>query len=129
MSERDRILFILRPLAKELDPVEDALKVVASETGLSGLASTGLPDGNVVTEIVKAIYEADLLVADLTDMNPNVFYELGVAHALNRSCLLIISEHGDGLGGLPFDLRDGLRVEDLSRCWRPDEATLGRRTR
>src|SRR5260370_37561658 len=45
--------------------------------------------GNIVRDIVSHLCEAELVVADLTDQNPNVFYELGVRHALGKSTILL----------------------------------------
>jgi len=46
-----------------------------------------------------------VLLADLTGKNPNVFYELGLAHALAKPVILI----AETLDDIPFDLR-ALRV-------------------
>ena len=42
-----------------------------------------------------------MLLAELTDRNPNVFYELGIARALQKPVVLISSNESD----VPFDLR------------------------
>lgn len=60
-----------------------------------------IPESGVITEQIKGgLREADLVVADLTERNPNVFYEVGIRHALNQP--LITISQGD-LGSLPFD--------------------------
>jgi hypothetical protein len=57
---------------------------------------------NVVMEDVKAaIATADLVIADLSDQNPNVFYEVGIAHTLGKPVLLLSQSIED----VPFDLR------------------------
>jgi hypothetical protein len=57
---------------------------------------------NVVMEDVRtAIAKADLIVADLTGQNPNVFYEVGIAHTLEKPVLLLSRSIED----IPFDLR------------------------
>lgn len=56
---------------------------------------------NILSDIVQAIASSDLIVADLTGANPNVFYELGIAHALNRPTIMLTQDIED----LPFDLR------------------------
>jgi hypothetical protein len=57
---------------------------------------------NVVMEDVRAaIASADLIVADLTGQNPNVFYEVGIAHTLGKPVLLLSRSIED----VPFDLR------------------------
>jgi len=59
--------------------------------------------GAITRDIVDRLASADLVVADLTDLNANVFYELGVRHALHgKGCLMVIDE--DRTNGIPFDL-------------------------
>jgi nucleoside 2-deoxyribosyltransferase len=52
-------------------------------------------------QIWRGIHSADVLVAELTSKNPNVFYELGLAHALEKPVVLVSSNQED----VPFDLR------------------------
>lgn len=59
----------------------------------------------IMPDIWRFLSEAKVLVADLTGRNPNVFYELGLAHALQKPVILVTSNLDD----VPFDLR-GLRV-------------------
>lgn len=44
---------------------------------------------------------ADFIIADMTERNPNVFYEVGYAHAKDKLCILITSNADD----IPFDLK------------------------
>ncbi|WP_321794997.1 hypothetical protein [Caballeronia sp. J97] len=55
----------------------------------------------IVDDIWQGIREAKLLIAELTDWNPNVFYELGLAHAISKPVILISKSIDD----VPFDLR------------------------
>ena len=55
----------------------------------------------VMDDITKSIRRARLIIADLTGKNPNVFYEVGIAHALNKQVLLMTQSIDD----VPFDLR------------------------
>lgn len=57
---------------------------------------------NILKDIIQPIFEADIIIADLTDLNPNVLYELGVAHTFNKKTIIITQ---DDLGQLPFDLK------------------------
>ena len=56
---------------------------------------------NILSDIVQGIVSSDLIITDLTGANPNVYYELGIAHALNKNVILLTQE----IGELPFDLR------------------------
>lgn len=58
--------------------------------------------GSINKSVIQHIYNADLVIADLTDLNPNVFYELGVRHALRNGTILVAL---DGTK-LPFDVGD-----------------------
>lgn len=55
----------------------------------------------IVDDIRKSIVKAQLIVADLTGRNANVFYEVGIAHTLNKVVLLLAQSIDD----VPFDLR------------------------
>jgi hypothetical protein len=65
-------------------------------------------DVHTVERIVDAIYtqiaRAQFIVADTTGKNPNVFYEIGYAHALGKKVILLVQDTQD----IPFDI-SGLR--------------------
>ena len=58
--------------------------------------------GSITRDLLGRLYRSDAVIADLTDLNPNVFYELGVRHALRSGTILI------ALKGTrpPFDVGD-----------------------
>jgi hypothetical protein len=51
-------------------------------------------------DIWLAIQRADVIIADVTGRNPNVFYELGIAHTLGRRSLILSQRSSD----IPFDI-------------------------
>ena len=57
--------------------------------------------GKIVDQIWSGIHDAKVLVAELTGRNPNVFYELGLAHALQKPVVLVSSNEED----VPFDVQ------------------------
>jgi len=59
------------------------------------------PD-SISTQVIRRIRESDLIVADLSGHNPNVFYELAVAHGYERPVIHMISA-GETM---PFDIAD-----------------------
>jgi len=59
----------------------------------------------IMADVWRMIQDARVLVADLTEKNANVFYELGLAHAIGKPVVLI----ADNIGDVPFDLQP-LRV-------------------
>ncbi len=63
--------------------------------------------GNFVKGIVNKIYTADLVIADLTGMNPNVFYELGIRHTLKNNTIMITQS----VDNIPSDLKNYISIE------------------
>ena len=62
--------------------------------------------GSIVEEVWDAIHHCDLAVVDLTAHRPNVYYEMGIAHALGKPTLLLVhSEDGNVPDDIPFDIR------------------------
>lgn len=57
--------------------------------------------GEITTQIVSDLIEADLLIADLTGQNANVFYELAIRHSFRKPYIQIVEEGTE----LPFDVR------------------------
>ncbi len=55
---------------------------------------------NIPSEIIKAIIAADVVIADISEPNPNVYYELGVSHCVGNKTIAITSN----LNTLPFDI-------------------------
>ena len=57
--------------------------------------------GAFIKDILMQLNQADVVLADLTDMNPNVFYELGVRHTLRTRTILVSQTMDD----VPSDLK------------------------
>jgi nucleoside 2-deoxyribosyltransferase len=54
---------------------------------------------SILQRIYNQIAKADVVVADMTGRNPNVFYETGYAHALGKNVILLTQNAND----IPFD--------------------------
>ena len=61
--------------------------------------------GIILRDIVKGIVESEVVIAEITPVNQNVFYELGYAHALDKPTILLAERDAP----LPFDV-SGYRV-------------------
>lgn len=99
--ESDILVFM--PFSSELEPVyEDHLKSVAQKVGKSiARADDFFTNDQIVNEIWTALLNTKLIIADCTQRNPNVFYEIGLAHAVGKPTILITQNSED----IPFDLR------------------------
>jgi hypothetical protein len=103
------------PFRQGLNNVYNAIKNTVEDYGrlICQRADEITRSDRITSDIQKSIIKARLLVADLTDRNPNVFYELGLAHALNKRVILLTQNSDD----VPFDLQE-------IRCIRYDPANL-----
>lgn len=77
--------------------------------------------GDIRTDMFQELLIADLVIADLTIGNPNVWYELGVRHALRARGVVLISG-----GGVPmaFDLYTDRKLRYSIKNSGPDPDTL-----
>jgi hypothetical protein len=81
---------------------EDHIKPTCASLGLTvRRADDFFTADAIVEDIWKAIVSARLIVADCTDRNPNVFYEIGLAHTIGKPTILLTQRAED----IPFDLR------------------------
>jgi hypothetical protein len=96
-------VFVLMPFSEELQPIyEDHIKNVCSELNLTAARADDFFAARlIISDIWSAIYHSQIIVADCTGRNPNVFYEIGIAHTLGRPTILISQSIED----VPFDLR------------------------
>jgi hypothetical protein len=96
-------VFVLMPFKDDMLPVyEDHIKPTCASLKLSvRRADDFFTADSVVGDIWKAIVNARLIVADCTDRNPNVFYEIGLAHTIGKPTILLTQKSED----VPFDLR------------------------
>ncbi|MFZ0727603.1 MAG: tetratricopeptide repeat-containing protein [Desulfobacterales bacterium] len=100
--------FIVRPFGVkngiDFDRVErDLIRPALGAPNISG-GTTGefIQQGNIRTDMFEQLLTADLVVADISVHNANVFYELGIRHALRDKRTFLVRAEGDQV---PFDLK------------------------
>jgi len=96
--------FVIMPFANPIGGYYELIYEPAiKRTGLSPVrADTDIfGTGKIIEQIWAGLKHAKVLVAELTGRNPNVLYELGLAHALHKPVVLISSNESD----VPFDVR------------------------
>jgi hypothetical protein len=91
------------PFAEEFNEVYEHAIVPAAETAgfLCHRADDAVGPNAIISDIIESIFAADVIVADVTGSNPNVFYELGVAHTIDNKTIMICEKTDKPL---PFDL-------------------------
>ena len=107
-------VFVIMPFADEFFDVYEMLKKEFQDDFEFSNAGDEDNQTNILADIIQPIFEADIILADLTGLNPNVLYELGVAHAFNKKTIIITQ---DELSKLPFDLKS-YRTKDYSTHFR-----------
>lgn len=98
-------VFVMMPFKKEFDAIyEDVIKPEAEGLHfeiirVDEIAGPGL----ILEDIRRQIERSHVVVAEVSTPNPNVFYELGYAHALNKPAVLLARRESER--EMPFDIR------------------------
>lgn len=92
----------MMPFHPAFDPVYKALQKSATKANLRCRRADDIWENPaIIQDVVSLIDRARVVIADCTGRNPNVFYEIGIAHTLGREVILITQNEAD----IPFDLR------------------------
>lgn len=93
---------VMMPFQEKLNPTYDAIKSACESQSMKAIRVDDLSRPNVIMDdIFEIIVQSSLVICDFTDKNPNVTYEAGVAHALNKD-VIMLTQNPDDIG---FDLR------------------------
>jgi len=98
-----QLCFVLMPFSEKLRPLyEDHVVPVVRKAGLRCERADEIRGISIIThDIWEYVNRARFLIAELTDRNPNVFYELGLAHAISKDVILLTQS----MDSVPFDLK------------------------
>lgn len=92
----------MMPFEMNFNAVYEALKEASKLSGLHCRRADDIWENpEVIQDVVSLIDKSRIVIADCTNRNPNVFYEIGIAHTLGREVILITQNESD----VPFDLR------------------------
>jgi hypothetical protein len=79
----------------------DAIQPLVTEIGFDPLRVDDIASpGIIISDIKNQITESSIVIADITEANPNVYYEVGMAHAIDKPTVLL-AQRGTKL---PFDV-------------------------
>ncbi|MGB7948715.1 MAG: hypothetical protein WCH75_13610 [Candidatus Binatia bacterium] len=116
--------FIVMPFSQEWSA--DVHRILATACEAAGVRPVRGDDLFSPTDILEDIWQslnaADFVIADITGRNPNVLYELGIAHTLAKPVLILSKEAAD----IPIDLatRRVILYGQKADAWREDLARM-----
>ena len=92
--------FVIMPFG---DPFDEYYKKIIEPTikkcGLVSIRADEINNpGTIINQIWKGIYNSKLCVCDITNRNPNVMYELGLAHAINKPVVTLVQNVTEAAG-------------------------------
>ena len=100
--------FVLMPFSPSMKPIyEDHICKVCSDIGITvSRADNIFKPGPVMEALIEQVTSARYVIADLTDNNPNVFYELGICHEMGKKVVLITQN-----SQVPFNVRHQRHIQ------------------
>jgi hypothetical protein len=114
-SVDNRLAFVLMPFRADLTEIYNTVIKPTIENEKTGLICRRADDFKtnkaIILDIWKAICEARVVIADLTGVNPNVMYELGIAHTIGKETVLIYQCNSGEEPKFPFDISHIRRIE------------------
>ena len=110
---RVKQVFVVMPFAKRFDDIYViGIREVAERLGWAVERADDVQSNAQILELIQQkLRDAALVIADLSTANPNVFYEVGYAHAVGTDTILL----SDATERTPFDLQsfNQVRYESL----------------
>lgn len=98
-----RNIFVLMPFAKKFSDVYHAIQLVAKDVDCAAERADDIQQNRPILDIIfSKIAAADVIVADISDNNPNVFYEVGYCHHFRKETTILLA---NDINAVPFDLR------------------------
>lgn len=124
----ENVCFVVAPIGEEGSKIREhsdnllnyVIEPAVSKHGYKAVRADKISDPGLIThQVIEHVVESPLVIADLTDNNPNVFYELAIRHAFQKPYIQLIDKSDD----IPFDVADIRTIKiDLSDPGSVDEA-------
>lgn len=97
-----RLIFVLTPFHDEHIGDFHTIRDVCTDAGYKCVrGDESYFQGDIFSEMLKLIAKSGLIIANINGRNPNVFYELGVAQAMNKTVILVSRKPEN----LPIDIK------------------------
>lgn len=99
---KPRSVFVLTPFHPDFDKFFSAISEFGRETNYSvSRGDERVETSDIFPQILQGIVSSRFIIANITGRNPNVFYELGVAQALDKEVILVAESDAE----IPFDIQ------------------------
>ena len=96
------LVSVMMPFSMEFNGIYDSIKDSCAAVPLECKRADDIwEDSILIQDIFKLIYCSSIVICDFTQRNPNVLYEVGIAHTLGKIVIPITQN----LEHIPFDLR------------------------
>ncbi len=95
--------FVVMQFTEEFDELySEVIKPTCERFGYESIRGDDIyNNGLIIKDITTSLQEASVIIADITPDNPNVYYEVGYAHAINKPTILLCERTREKL---PFDV-------------------------
>lgn len=99
---KPRSIFVITPFHPDFENFFAALSDFGRETNYSvSRGDERVETSDIFPQILQGIVSSRFIIANITGRNPNVFYELGVAQALDKEVILVAESDAE----IPFDIQ------------------------
>ena len=104
VAARPQSAFVVMQFTTPFDALfEDVIRPVCDELEIEAYRASDIyRPGVIIQDIIQGLHESQVIIAAITPANPNMFYELGYAHALGKPTILLADRKETDQ--LPFDL-------------------------
>lgn len=97
-----KLVFVLTPFSSEERNTFETIQKVCQENGYRcARGDEDFTESEILRHILKQMIKSRVVIANIGTRNPNVFYELGIAHSIGKPTILISKT----LAEVPFDIR------------------------
>ncbi len=102
IKQDEKLCFVLMPFKNSFDRIyKEQIKPTVESLGLKCVRADEIfSPTSVLEDIWTHILKSKVIIADVTGKNPNVFYEMGIAHTIGRPVIIITQNKED----VPFDI-------------------------
>lgn len=102
LEVRSDLIFVLTPFHDDFRDDFQTVAQVGQELGFTvNRGDERASQGDIFSQLLRLLVTAKVVVANISGRNPNVFYELGIAHAMDKPVILLAHSQTD----VPFDVR------------------------